>query len=101
MNILAFVTPVSRRRASMGASPSIAWNFGISIFRLSSPGPTLDNLKIEIPKFHAMLGEAPIDARLLLTGVTKANMFIDAYLKASLNLEDLLKMFPMEGQDMK
>lgn len=70
-------------------------------FKAESPGPTLDNLKIEIPKFHALLGKAPIDARLLLTGVTKANMFIDAYLKASLNLEDLLKMFPMEGQDMK
>ncbi len=70
-------------------------------FKAESPGPTLDNLKIEIPKFHALLGKAPIDARLLLTGVTNANMFIDAYLKASLNLEDLLKMFPMEGQDMK
>ncbi len=70
-------------------------------FKADSPGPTLDNLKIEIPKFHAMLGKAPIDARLLLTGLTKANMFIDASLKASLNLEDLLKMFPMEGQDMK
>jgi hypothetical protein len=69
--------------------------------KAESPGPTLDNLKIEFPKFHALFGKAPIDARLLLTGVTKANMFIDAYLKASLNLEDLLKMFPMEGQDMK
>jgi hypothetical protein len=69
--------------------------------KAESPGPTLDNLKIEFPKFHALFGKAPIDARLLLTGVTKANMFIDAYLKASLNLEDLTKMFPMEGQDLK
>lgn len=69
--------------------------------KVSSPGPTLDNLKIEFPKFHAMLGKAPIDARLLLTGITNANMFIDASLKASLNLEDLLKMFPMEGQELR
>lgn len=69
--------------------------------KAESPGPTLDNLKIEFPKFHALLGAAPIDARLLLTGVTKANMFIDAALKASINLEDLLKMFPMEGQELR
>lgn len=69
--------------------------------KAESPGPTLDNLKVEFPKFHALLGKAPIDARLLLTGLTKAHMFIDAALKASLNLEDLTKMFPMEGQELK
>jgi hypothetical protein len=69
--------------------------------KAESPGPDLDKLKIEFPKFHALFGKAPIDARLLLTGLTNTNMFIDAALKASLNLEDLTKMFPMEGQTLK
>ena len=70
-------------------------------FKAESPGPTLDNLKIEFPKFHAELGAAPIDARLMLTGLMATNMFIDASAKAKINLADLSKMFPMEGQEMK
>lgn len=70
-------------------------------FKAESPGPTLDKLKIEFPKFHAELGAAPIDARLMMTGLMASNMFIDASAKAKINLADLSKMFPMEGQEMK
>ena len=70
-------------------------------FKAASAGPTLDDLKIEFPKFHAELGAAPIDARLMMTGLMATNMFIDASAKAKINLADLNKMFPIEGQDMK
>lgn len=61
----------------------------------------LDALKINLPKFHALFGQAPIDARCILSGLTTDNMNIDAQAKATLKLEDLGKMFPMEGQEMR
>jgi len=55
----------------------------------------IDNMKIDLKKFHMDLGQNPIDARALVQGLTKMN--IDANAKAKLNLADVMKMFPMEG----
>lgn len=69
--------------------------------KVSCPDGNFDKLKVEFPKFHALFGTAPIDMRCMLTGLTSENMSIDAQAKASLDLANLLKMFPMEGQDLR
>lgn len=69
--------------------------------KVDCPDGNLDKLKVEFPKFHALFGAAPIDARCMLTGLTSANMFIDAQAKASIDLANLMKMFPMEGQELR
>jgi uncharacterized protein involved in outer membrane biogenesis len=55
----------------------------------------IDNMKIDLKKFHIDLGQNPIDARAFIQGLTKMN--IDANAKAKLNLADVTKMFPMPG----
>lgn len=69
--------------------------------KVDCPDGNLDKLKVEFPKFHALFGAAPIDARCMLTGLTSDNMYIDAQAKASIELANLLKMFPMEGQELR
>jgi hypothetical protein len=69
--------------------------------KVSCPDGNLDKLKVEFPKFHALFGTAPVDMRCMLTGLTKENMGIDAQAKASLDLGNLMKMFPMEGQELR
>ncbi len=65
------------------------------------PSGDLNKLTIDMPKFHALFGKNPIDARLVLSGVMSESYNIDAMAKATLQLEELLKMFPMEGYDLK
>ena len=64
------------------------------------PSGDLNKLAIMVPKFHAKLGQNPIDARLNMTGVMSDAYNIDAMAKAKLNLEILLAMFPMEGYEL-
>jgi hypothetical protein len=61
----------------------------------------LDNLKINMPKFHCLFGSSPIDAKLVLSGITSMNLDIDASVKASMNLEEVMAIYPMEGQELK
>lgn len=73
-------------------------NFDVKV---DCPDGNLDKLKVNMPKFHAQFGEAPVDMRCILTNVTSPNIGVDASAKASINLANLGKMFPMEGQTMK
>lgn len=73
-------------------------NFNV---KADCPSGDLNKLAINMPNFHALFGKNPIDARLVLSGVMSESYNIDAMAKATLKLEELLKMFPMEGQDLK
>ncbi len=60
-----------------------------------------DNMKISIPNLHADFGNNPIDLKLVMSGMTSENLNIDANVNAKLNLEELNKIYPMEGQTLK
>ena len=59
----------------------------------------LDNMIIDIKKMHLDFGNNPINGRVRVAGLT--NYDIDADVNASLNLDELSTMFPMEGLTMK
>ena len=59
----------------------------------------VDNTLVDLKSMHLNFGANPVDARLLI-GHLKTYP-VDAAIKAKLNLEELGKMFPMEGLTMK
>ncbi len=59
----------------------------------------IDNTVIDLKKFHLDFGANPVDARATIQNLKDYRM--DANLKASLNLAELSKMFPMDGLEMK
>lgn len=59
----------------------------------------IDNTVVDLKKLHLDFGANPVDARILIENLKDYRM--DGNVKASLNLAELSKMFPMEGLDMK
>lgn len=59
----------------------------------------IENTVIDLKKLHLDFGTNPVDARLLIENLKDYRM--DANVKASLNLAELTKMFPLEGLDLR
>ncbi len=59
----------------------------------------IENLLVNIKKFHLDLGNNPVDAKVLLQGLS--NMKIDANVLAKVNLEEITKIFPVQGTTVK
>ena len=59
----------------------------------------IDNIVVNLKKFHMDMGPNPVDARAYVAGLT--NMNVDADVKAKLNLADIQKIYPVDGIDMK
>lgn len=59
----------------------------------------IENLFVNIKKFHIDLGNNPVDAKVILKGLT--NMDIDANILAKVNLEEITKIFPVQGTTVK
>lgn len=59
----------------------------------------IDSTIVNVKSFHADLGSNPLDARFLLEGL--APYKIDTEVKASLNLAELTRIFPMDSLDLK
>lgn len=73
-------------------------NFDVKV---DCPSGDLNKLGINMPNFHALFGQNPIDARCVLSGLMTESYNIDATAKANLDLAELLTMFPMEGHELK
>jgi hypothetical protein len=58
-------------------------------------GADLEQTVIDIRKLHAEIAGAPIDARMLIKGMS--NAFYDGMVKAKVNLKTLTTVFPIEG----
>jgi len=58
----------------------------------------IENTLVDLKKMHLDFGSNPVDARLLIENLKDYAM--DGQVKASLNLAELGKMFPMEGLNM-
>ncbi len=59
----------------------------------------IENTLVDIKKLHLDFGNNPVDARLLIENLKDYKL--DGNIKATLNLAELGKMFPMEGLQMK
>ncbi len=59
----------------------------------------IDNTVVDLKKLHLDFGANPVDVHLLIENLKDYRL--DGNLKASLNLAELGKMFPMEGLEMK
>jgi len=59
----------------------------------------LDNMVIDIRNMHLDFGKNPVDGKIKIAGLTDYDITADV--NATLNLEELSTMFPMEGLDMK
>jgi hypothetical protein len=59
----------------------------------------IENTLVDMKKLHLEFGTNPVDARLLIENLKDYKM--DGNIKATLNLAELNKMFPMEGLQMK
>ena len=59
----------------------------------------LEETQVQLRQLHAEFGNNPVDMKALVTGLS--NPEIDATVNARLNLEDLTRIFPMEGIALK
>jgi hypothetical protein len=59
----------------------------------------IENTVVDLKKLHLDFGANPVDARLLIENLKDYRL--NGNLKASLNLAELNKMFPLEGLEMK
>ncbi|MFN8922545.1 MAG: outer membrane integrity protein, partial [Sphingobacteriia bacterium] len=62
---------------------------------VNSPGADLEQMQIQVRRLHANLAGNPLDAHLLMKGLT--NAYYEAGLKARLNLKTLATFYPIEG----
>ena len=63
--------------------------------KIDNPTGVLDNLLVDIKKFHLDMGKNPIDGKVLLKGLTKYDL--DANISAKINLADLTQIYPVAG----
>lgn len=78
--------------------PTAIKNINLDLFVDNKDG-IIDNTVVDLKKLHLELGNNPVDARMLIENLK--NYKLDGNVKASLNLAELNKMFPMEGLEMK
>ena len=57
------------------------------------------NMVINIKQFHMDMGANPVDAKVLIEGIDPYK--IDANVMAKVNLEDMTKIYPIEGTQLK
>ncbi|MCC5930510.1 MAG: AsmA family protein [Cyclobacteriaceae bacterium] len=78
--------------------PEAIRNINIDMEVLNSDG-VIDNTRIDIRKFNMDFGANPVKARLLIKNLLNYDM--DADIQAKINLQEMNKMFPMEGLNMR
>ncbi|MDB5272503.1 MAG: tolA [Chitinophagaceae bacterium] len=59
----------------------------------------LDHIVVDLKKFHLDMGNMPMDARLHSVGIDPIDL--DANLLTKINLEEITKVFPVEGTQVK
>lgn len=66
---------------------------------VDNPTGIIDLTKVHIKNLHMDLGSNPIDAKLLVEGLSK--MKIDAQMNAKIDLGELNQIFPIDGLEMR
>lgn len=78
--------------------PTAVSNINLNLLVDNKTG-IIEETVVDLKQLHLDFGSNPVDAKLLIKNLKDYNM--DASLKASLNLAELTKMFPMEGLELK
>jgi AsmA-like C-terminal region len=78
--------------------PSGIKNVGIDL-NVDDKDGNLDHLVIDLKKFHLDMGNMPMDARVHSVGLDPIDL--DANLLTKINLEEVTKIFPVEGTQVK
>ncbi|MBL3654620.1 AsmA family protein [Fulvivirga sediminis] len=78
--------------------PNAVKNINMDLAVANTDG-VIDNTVVDLKQLHLEFGANPFDAKLLLKNLYNYDM--EANVKGSLNLEELSKMFPMEGMAIK
>lgn len=78
--------------------PTAVKNVNVDL-KVNNEDGVVDNTIVNLQKFHMDMGKNPVDAKLLLKGLT--DMVIDADVKAKVNLGEINKIYPIEGLSMK
>ncbi|MBD1397420.1 AsmA family protein [Pontibacter sp. JH31] len=78
--------------------PQAARNISVDM-RIDNPDGDLEKTVIDVRKFHMDMGKNPIDARVLVKGMEV--MQVDGNLKASIDLDEVTKVFPVEDMTLR
>jgi hypothetical protein len=78
--------------------PAAVKNIGIDLHVKNQDGVT-ENIVVDLKKLHMELGTNPVDAKLLLEGLNPSK--INADVIATLNLEDVTKIYPLDSITLK
>lgn len=89
---------VSEAMVKYPGVPTAIDNIAIDLNVQNKDG-VIDNSIVNLKKFHADMGSNPIDVNMLVEGLDV--MKLDGNIQATLNLADVLKMYPMDDLDLK
>jgi len=78
--------------------PQAARNINVDM-RVDSKDGTPDNTTIAVRRFHLDLGKNPVDAQVLIKGLE--TMQVNGNVKANIDLEEITKVFPVEGMTLR
>ena len=78
--------------------PRAAKNINLKM-QVSNPTGVTNDLKINIPQFHLDLGPDPVDGNIAIDGLNP--MKVDGRVKANVNLEEALKVYPVKDLAMR
>ncbi|MBK0403595.1 AsmA family protein [Adhaeribacter sp. BT258] len=78
--------------------PQAATNINVDMSVDNKDG-IINNTNVEVRKFHLDLGKNPVDAKAVINGLDP--MKVDGNLKASIDLNEITKVFPVEGMTLR
>jgi hypothetical protein len=78
--------------------PQAARNINVDM-RIDNPDGDMENTVIDVRSFHMDMGKNPIDARVLVKGMEV--MQVDGNVKANIDLDEMTKVFPVEGMTLR
>ncbi|MGY3088518.1 hypothetical protein ACVWYF_001551 [Hymenobacter sp. UYAg731] len=78
--------------------PRAAKNINLKM-QVSNPTGVTNDVKINIPQFHLDLGPDPVDGNVAIDGLNP--MKVDGRVKANVNLEEALKVYPVKDLAMR
>ncbi|QCR23981.1 AsmA-like C-terminal region-containing protein [Pontibacter sp. SGAir0037] len=78
--------------------PQAARNINLDM-RVDNKDGNTENLLVDVKRLHLDLGKNPVDARVLVQGLE--TMQVDGNIKAAVNLEEMTKVFPIDGMTLR
>ncbi|MFD2246743.1 AsmA-like C-terminal region-containing protein [Pontibacter ruber] len=78
--------------------PQAARNINLDM-RLDNKDGNNESMVVDVRKLHLDLGKNPVDARVLVKGLEI--MQVDGNVKANLDLDEITKVFPVEGMTLR